>query len=165
MSSSTNQATFAFILCEGKILLTKRLDVPLWVLPGGGIDPGESPEQACIREVKEETGLSAEIVRKTHELTPINRLAEPTHLFIAIAKGELLKNSNESSENCFFDLDALPQDMFWPHRIWLDEALTKSEIVKRPLHEITWWNLFKYSVKHPTHILRFGFTLLTKNRS
>ena len=28
-----------------------------WVTPGGGIDPGETPEQAAIREVREETGL------------------------------------------------------------------------------------------------------------
>jgi 8-oxo-dGTP diphosphatase len=30
-----------------------------WTLPGGGIQPGESPEQAVIREVAEETGLQA----------------------------------------------------------------------------------------------------------
>lgn len=28
-----------------------------WVTPGGGIDPGETPEQAAVREVAEETGL------------------------------------------------------------------------------------------------------------
>ncbi|MGB3330754.1 MAG: NUDIX domain-containing protein [Thermomicrobiales bacterium] len=29
----------------------------LWVLPGGGIDPGEDPETAALRELWEETGL------------------------------------------------------------------------------------------------------------
>lgn len=42
---------------QDKILLTRRSDNGLWCLPGGGIDPGESIEETCIREVLEETGL------------------------------------------------------------------------------------------------------------
>ena len=34
-----------------------------WALPGGGIDPGESPSQAVLREVFEETGQHVRIVR------------------------------------------------------------------------------------------------------
>jgi 8-oxo-dGTP pyrophosphatase MutT (NUDIX family) len=29
-----------------------------WITPGGGIDPGESPIQAAVRELREETGIS-----------------------------------------------------------------------------------------------------------
>lgn len=32
-----------------------------WTLPGGGIDPGEAPEDAVVREVYEETGYHAEV--------------------------------------------------------------------------------------------------------
>ena len=39
------------------VLLQKREDFRIWSLPGGKIEPGESPEAAAVREVLEETGL------------------------------------------------------------------------------------------------------------
>ena len=46
-----------------KVLLTRRADNGRWCLPGGGMDPGESVEEACIREVLEETGLEARVTK------------------------------------------------------------------------------------------------------
>ncbi|MGN6031191.1 MAG: NUDIX hydrolase [Thermomicrobiales bacterium] len=41
------------------VVLIDRPDLrDLWVLPGGGIDPGEDPEMAALRELWEETGLA-----------------------------------------------------------------------------------------------------------
>lgn len=48
---------------NGEILITQRADDGRWVEPGGGLEPGESPAQAVIREVREETGLDVEVVR------------------------------------------------------------------------------------------------------
>jgi mutator protein MutT len=53
----------AVIVHEGKILLEKRGNEPSkgkWSIPGGLVELGESPEQAVIREVKEETCLDVE---------------------------------------------------------------------------------------------------------
>jgi 8-oxo-dGTP diphosphatase len=50
----------------GRLLLIRRGHEPgrgLWSVPGGRIEPGESDEQAVIREVREETGLSVRVGR------------------------------------------------------------------------------------------------------
>lgn len=41
----------------GRVLLQRRNDDGSWSLPAGAVDPGESPAQAVVREVWEETGL------------------------------------------------------------------------------------------------------------
>ncbi|ROP28855.1 NUDIX domain-containing protein [Couchioplanes caeruleus] len=43
---------------EGRILLVKPSYKDGWEIPGGYVEPGESPRAACIREVKEEVGLT-----------------------------------------------------------------------------------------------------------
>jgi ADP-ribose pyrophosphatase YjhB (NUDIX family) len=48
---------------KNRILLCLRNDYDLRNLPGGGVEDGESPREAVIREVKEETGLNVEILR------------------------------------------------------------------------------------------------------
>jgi len=56
----------AVVISEGKILLAKRKNEPgkgKWSIPGGVVDLGESPEQAVIREVKEETSLEVDASR------------------------------------------------------------------------------------------------------
>ena len=59
-------AVCAAINAEGKILIAKRNQEPgknKWALPGGFIESNEDPEKACLRELKEETGVEGEIVK------------------------------------------------------------------------------------------------------
>lgn len=48
----------------GRVLVMERGTEPFpgtWVLPGGYVDPGETVEQACMREVREELGLDVRL--------------------------------------------------------------------------------------------------------
>jgi 8-oxo-dGTP pyrophosphatase MutT (NUDIX family) len=42
---------------DGRVLLVRRADDRRWAMPGGWVDPGETPAQAAVREAFEETGL------------------------------------------------------------------------------------------------------------
>lgn len=53
-------ACVLIVAADGKVLAVSRRDDPsMFGLPGGKIDPGETPEQAAYRELEEETGLKA----------------------------------------------------------------------------------------------------------
>lgn len=50
---------------DGHVFVGQRIDsaLPAWQMPQGGIDPGESPRDAGLRELAEETGVPADLVR------------------------------------------------------------------------------------------------------
>ncbi len=50
---------------EGKVFIGERIDTPgAWQMPQGGVDPGETPQQTALRELKEEIGTNkAEIIK------------------------------------------------------------------------------------------------------
>ncbi|MGW0806739.1 NUDIX domain-containing protein [Nonomuraea sp. NPDC002799] len=45
----------------GRLLVARHGDVGLWGAPGGGIDPDERPEDAVVRELREELGIGIEV--------------------------------------------------------------------------------------------------------
>ncbi|MEV5414188.1 NUDIX hydrolase [Thermopolyspora sp. NPDC052614] len=58
-------AAYAVCVREDEMLLARWVGAegPRWTLPGGGVDHGEDPYDAAIREVAEETGYQVEIER------------------------------------------------------------------------------------------------------
>lgn len=69
MSQSGNPISAASVAVfrDGKVLLALRARPRLWSLPGGRIEPGETAEQAALRELREEVGVEAEIVAPAGE--------------------------------------------------------------------------------------------------
>jgi len=52
---------------QGRLLLVQRANPPAqgkWSLPGGRLEPGETPETGVVREVREETGLDVTVIRE-----------------------------------------------------------------------------------------------------
>ncbi len=74
----TRLGAYAVVVRDDHVLLAlwNEPDVPTWTLPGGGVDLPETPEEAAVREVREETGYDVElgallgvdvVVRAPHE--------------------------------------------------------------------------------------------------
>ena len=138
-----------------EVLLVKRRDVPVWVLPGGGIDINETPEKAITREREEETGYKETIVRKIAEYPPLNRLAHFTHLFeCTITDGKPILTS-ETQGVGFFPIHKLPPTPP-PYPDWIADSLEDSlTLLQKPIYSVTYINLFKHLLLHPILVCRF----------
>lgn len=80
MTELTRDFTVAtFVLHEGKVLLLWHKKLSMWLPPGGHIDPHELPDEAAVREVREETGLDV-VLLSAPALPPLpgpRQLARP----------------------------------------------------------------------------------------
>ena len=63
------EAAGGVVVRDGQVALVHRPRYDDWTLPKGKVDPGESFEQAAVREVEEETGLRAHLVRELQSTT------------------------------------------------------------------------------------------------
>jgi 8-oxo-dGTP pyrophosphatase MutT (NUDIX family) len=57
----------AFIIKDSKVLFLKHKKYGIWLQPGGHVEPGETPDEAAVRETLEETGLEVELIDNDEE--------------------------------------------------------------------------------------------------
>jgi 8-oxo-dGTP pyrophosphatase MutT (NUDIX family) len=108
---------------RGEVLLVRRADDGRWAMPGGWVDPGETPEQAVVREVAEETGLQVSAPRLVHTE---QRSQSVHYTFRCRLDGGRMQASEESLEVAFLRPDQVGQ---WhtDHRERLLAALAVAE--------------------------------------
>ncbi|MDW0115585.1 NUDIX hydrolase [Sporosarcina thermotolerans] len=72
-----------------EVLMVKSFESEGWAVPSGGIEAGESPEECCIREVKEETGYDVKVIELIRvKETTINDIHVTTYYFRVEKIGE-----------------------------------------------------------------------------
>lgn len=144
---------------DNRILLVKRADVPVWVLPGGGVDAGEAPDKAAAREVFEESGLIVlDLQLVAIYMPPYPSLLAQTHIFQTRHAQGLLSTSDETTQSAFFKKDELPPNIFYAHLIIINEVeKTSSFPIKRQMHELKLQRLFKELLFHPWISLKYLF--------
>ncbi len=156
------QAVYGIIFSENKknVLLVQRRDLPVWVLPGGGLDPKETPAEGALREVEEETGYQVEIIRQIAKYLPVNSLTQKTYFFECRIIGGFATLNSEARNIRYFPVANLPSHLPPPFPLWIADALLeKQEILTKKIEGVTYWILCKLLLKHPVLVLRY---LLTK---
>ena len=148
-------ATICEIIKNCKILLqrksTGRFGEGKWNGPGGKLDPGESPRQGVIREVKEETGLTILNPLLKGEINfYFGNKPKPdwtTYIFLVTQfKGEM--KPNEEGELKWFSIEEIPYRQMWP-----DDLYWLPEIIEGKTVKGTFWfndvgeNILKYELE------------------
>ena len=105
---------------EREILLLKVEDetVSFWQPITGGIESGESPEEACLREIKEETGLLLDCSNLTglgNFTVKIDEdLSIHKNLFLVLTEQKEIQISDEHVGAQWIALDKVSSQLYWP---------------------------------------------------
>jgi len=126
-----------FVKREGKILVGERIGshgAGTWALPGGHLEPGESFEACCKREVLEETGLIIKDISPvvfTNDIFHDAGLHYVTLFFRAeYHSGDLvIREPRECKEWRWVSLSQIPQPIFLPLKNALERIETHQVVI------------------------------------
>lgn len=121
---------------KGRVLLEKRADDHTWCVPGGSMEPGETPEEAVRRETLEETGLALGALRlvtvlsgeESHFIYPNGDEVYAVDIYFVCyaCSGALKAQEDEVLELRFFYPDILPDTLSRNDRRVIGQILEES---------------------------------------
>lgn len=117
---------FALIFDQGRVLLGLRRDIDWWNLPGGGMEAGETVDEALHREVLEETGLEVEVEQLVGIYSKPQKQEVVLTFRCRIVDGTL-HPTDEIRESRYFVPDALPHNTLPKHRQRVEDAMLNSQ--------------------------------------
>jgi ADP-ribose pyrophosphatase YjhB (NUDIX family) len=117
---------FAIIESEHLFLLARRRDIGWWNLAGGGMEAGETVDQALRREVREEVGIEITIDHLVGIYSKPQK-SEVVLTFWCGYAGGTPGQSDEVSEVGWFTLDSLPEPFLPKHRQRLLDAVQHAD--------------------------------------
>lgn len=116
---------------EGRVLLVEHTYLEGWWLPGGGVDRGETAQQAVIREMREETGLIATAPPRLVSVHANERFFRGDHVLVFRLEGWTMGERSSHGEIArigWFAPDDLPEGTTRATRERLAEALGGADI-------------------------------------
>jgi 8-oxo-dGTP diphosphatase len=113
---------FAVIFDSGvNVLLCHRTDRDAWNLPGGRVEPGETPQEAVVREVLEEVGLHVRVERLLG-VHPVPTKDDLVFTFLCVPVGGVLSTSREADRVAWFGRANLPANTLPRHLERIEDA-------------------------------------------
>ncbi len=94
---------------KDRVLFCHRCDYDLWNLPGGGVEEGESPWEALVREIREETGLEVEPVNLSGVYSKPEKNEIVFSFFCKIIGGEI-RLTDEADRIEYFEVEKIPKN-------------------------------------------------------
>lgn len=113
-TQSPEQYADAVVMKDGKVFLIQRaldddFEPGTWAFPGGKIEEGEAPDLAVVRELQEETGLSATYQEPL--AVEANEDGSTSHYYAVLVDGEIELEQEEIAQSGWFDLAELPENI------------------------------------------------------